>query len=158
MELKEAEQKEEFLKIQSMARSIWPHVYQGVIPPEQISLLLDKYFSDQGINHFLLEGYRYFLIYFEGKEAGFIAIKEYPDYVYLDKLYLKEEFRRHHIASDVFDHLIAVFNKDIVLNVNQNNEAAVKTYLAKGFKIVKNETIKLKDGMVNNDYVMRKKA
>lgn len=158
MELKEAQQKEEFQRIQTMAKAIWPKVYEGVIPPEQITLLLDKYFSDQGINHYLLEGYRYFLVSFQKEEAGFIVFKEYPDYVYLDKLYLKEEFRRHHIASEVFDYLTSVFHKDIVLNVNQNNKVAVKTYLAKGFQIMKTESIKLKDGMVNNDYVMRKKS
>lgn len=154
MKLVQAKTPSDFKKIQAMAKDIWPEVYKDVIPPEQIAFLLEKYFSFKGLDKYRKDGYKYFFVD-DGKEyAGFMAFKEYKDFIYLDKLYILKEKRHQHLGGLCFDYLSSTYRKDIRLNVNQNNKNAVQAYLASGFEVLEKQTIPLPGGMVNCDYVM----
>ena len=132
-------------------RSIWLETY-SFLPKEQVELLLDKYFSKKGIEHYLSIGYEYYSL----NGVGLLVVKEQKDSLYIDKLYIQPEFRRKGIASNVFNCLIKTRKKPLALNVNKNNLPAVSCYLKNGFKIAKEEIIELGNGLVNYDYVMIK--
>lgn len=120
----------ELKELYDYATPIWNECYSEMIPSEQI--------------------------YYNKERAGFIAYQVNDDHVYLDKLYLQKEYRGLHISSNVFEYLMSLYNKDIVLNVNQHNERGLRAYLGKGFKIVETVTYDLGNGLYNNDYIMRK--
>ena len=86
-----------------------------------------------------------------------LVFVEREDCIYIDKLYLLPTARGQKIPEFVF-HALSAYNKDILLNVNQNNARAVACYLKNGFEIDEKQTIDLGNGMTNYDYVMRKKV
>ena len=47
--------------------------------------------------------------------------------------------------------------KDVVLNVNQQNARAIACYQKNGFTVDQTVDIDLGGGMVNHDYILRKK-
>ena len=132
---------------------IWLETYGGFLPEEQILFLLDKYFSPANIPNFRAQGYEYYKV----DDVGVLVIVERETEVYLDKLYLSPASRGKGYAKFVFDELIKR-GKDITLNVNQSNARAVACYKKNGFVVDKTIDIPLGGGMVNQDYVMRKKA
>ena len=157
MSIKEAEKEEDLVQIKAMAMTIWPETYYNVIPDEQVDFLLDKYFSIKNMNKYVKEGYKYFFINKDDvAKVGFFCYKESDDFVYLDKLYIKKEYRGNGLSKEVMNYIMDKTDKKIVLNVNINNTKAYKAYLASGFKVIEQQSIPLQDGMVNKDYVMVK--
>lgn len=132
---------------------IWHETYKNVIPTEQIDFLLNKYFKLDNINSFINKGYEYFKI-FDNELIGYVVINELTNEIYLDKLYISGKFRGLGYPSKVFKYLL-MRNKDITLNVNQENKRAINCYKKNGFLIEEIEIINLGDGMVNKDYRMR---
>ena len=134
---------------------LWRHTY-AFLPPEQVTLLLNRYFSPEGIHHYRDEcGYRYFKVV-DGGTVGVVVIRSDDDEVYLDKLYLREDARGQGYAAFVFGEL-AKYGKPIALNVNRRNENAVRCYRKNGFTVEREEEIVLENGMVNCDYRMVKR-
>lgn len=145
-------EEDDFERIFSFMQPIWLETYESVLPKEQIEFLLEKYFSKSALQAFVKNGYRYFKI----DEVGVLVYVEREKEVYLDKLYLLPSARGKGYAEFVFAQLLNL-EKDILLNVNRANARAVGCYLKNGFEIEKKEEILLGNGMINYDYVMRKR-
>ncbi len=143
----------DYLSLRAFMQPLWLETYGSFLPKKQIELLLDKYFSQDGIAHYRREGYEYFKL----DDVGVLVIRERATEVYLDKLYLLPSARGKGYACFAFDTLLKR-GKDITLNVNQSNARAVACYQKNGFTVDKKAEIPLGGGMVNCDYVMRKKA
>ena len=152
MKLTSFEEKD-FLTLYDYMYPLWHDTYGGIIPKAQIDLLLDKYFSAEGIEHYRSAGYEYFKLDDNGK-VGVVVICEKNGTTYLDKLYLSHESRGKGYPTFVFGELLKL-GRDITLNVNQGNERALKCYFKNGFTIDSEETIDLGNGMVNKDYNLR---
>ncbi len=144
---------QDFDGLYGFMRPIWHEVYGKILPREQIDFLLDKYFSQQGLNAYRAQGYEYFRI----DDVGVLVVQERDTELYLDKLYLLPTARGKGYPEQVFAELLKR-GKDILLNVNQGNERAVKCYQKNGFTLEKTVDIELGGGMVNQDYILRKKA
>ena len=138
--------------IRDFMTPIWHNTY-AFLPREQVELLLDKYFSEDGLKHYRELGYTYMKLV-DKKTVGIVVFCEREDETYLDKLYLSEDSRGKGYPSFVFAELLSL-GRDITLNVNQSNERAVACYRKNGFVIEKEELIDLGGGMVNRDYRMR---
>ena len=145
--------KEEYSGLYDVMRPIWLDTY-SFLPKEQIELLLNKYFSKNGIEHYLSIGYEYYSI----NGMGLLVVKEQKDSLYVDKLYIYPEFRKKGIATKALNYLINERKKPLMLNVNKSNLPAVSCYLKNGFKIYKEEVIELGNGLINFDYVMKKEV
>ena len=144
---------EEFNTLYARMRPIWLDTY-SFLPIEQVELLLNKYFSLDGIKHYLSNGYEYYSI----NGNGLLVVCERDDCIYIDKLYVYPQSRGKGLASLVFKQLIEERKKGLMLNVNKNNLVAVNCYLKNGFKVVKEEIIPLGNGLINYDYVMKKEV
>ncbi len=151
MKLKEFTQ-EDFDNLYNFMRPLWLETYGDILPKEQIQLLLDKYFLPESLAHYQALGYQYRKI----DNFGVLVYVEKDDYIYIDKLYLLPLARGKGYPALVFNEL-ANYKKDILLNVNQGNARAVACYLKNGFIIDEKQVIDLGNGMINYDYVMRKK-
>ncbi|MBE5747865.1 MAG: GNAT family N-acetyltransferase [Clostridiales bacterium] len=144
--------KQDFDGLYAFMRPIWHETYGEILPPTQIDFLLEKYFSAQSLQAYLAQGYEYFKI----DNVGVLVIVERENEIYLDKLYLLPTDRGKGYPQRVFSELLKR-GKDILLNVNKGNQRAVSCYKKNGFFIEETVDIDLGDGMVNQDYVMRKR-
>ena len=143
-------------ELYDFAAPIWRECYKEVLPAGQIDLLTHKYFDYENARAIRESGMVYEYVLLNGETAGFAAYQPKEDHVYLDKLYLKKEFRGQHISSAVFDDLIARFALPLRLNVNQGNTLGMRAYLGRGFRIIATIEIPLPNGYVNRDYIMEK--
>lgn len=145
--------KKDFDTLYDFMKPIWFETYTGVIPSQQIEFLLDKYFSPKNVEKFIKEGYTYKKV----DEVGVVIYLEKENEIFLDKLYLTPTARGKGYPEKVFKEL-QLTGKDLTLNVNQGNKRAVNCYLKNGFIIEVTHDVVVGDGMINKDYVMRKKA
>lgn len=144
---------QDFIELYDFMRPIWFETYTNVIPLEQIEFLLDKYFDPKNVQNFIKQGYSYKKV--DG--VGVLIYQERDNDVFIDKLYLPSKFRGMGYPEKVFDELLKL-NKDLTLNVNQANKRAVACYLKNGFSIEVTHDVDLGNGMINKDYIMRKKV
>ena len=144
---------QDFDGLYEFMRPIWHETYGDILPAKQIDFLLDKYFSPKGLNAYRMQGYEYFRI----DAVGVLVIQERENEVYLDKLYLLPTARGKGYPEKIFAELLKR-GKDLLLNVNQGNERAVNCYRKNGFIVEKVIDIDLGNGMINQDYILRKKA
>lgn len=144
---------EDFLGIREFMTPIWHKTY-SFLPREQVELLLDKYFSNEGLSHYRSEGYEYFKLTEDGIRLGVVVYTVKGEDTYIDKLYLSEEARGRGYAPLVFEWLLSL-GRDVTLNVNQSNGRAVACYKKNGFFVESEELIDLGGGMVNRDFNMR---
>lgn len=142
----------DFQSLYDFMRPLWLETYGAFLPEAQIQLLLDKYFSADNLQILQKQGYRYFRL----DEAGVLVYLERENEVFLDKLYLLPQARGKGYAAFAIAELMKL-KKDVVLNVNQQNTRAIACYLKNGFQVEKTVDIDLGGGMVNRDYILRKK-
>ena len=143
---------QDFDNLYNFMLPIWKKTYKGIISDKQIDFLVNKYFKKENVDKFLQQGYEYYKIF----DKGVLIFLEREKDIFLDKLYLDESLRGKNIPSLAFEFLLKR-KKDITLNVNQGNERAVKCYLKNGFTIEVSHDVVLENGMINKDYIMRKK-
>ena len=67
---------------------IWHKTY-AFLPHEQVELLLDKYFSPEGLSHYIAEGYQYYTLTEGDEQVGVAVYCKKGNDTYLDKLYLR---------------------------------------------------------------------
>ncbi len=139
----------DFCSLYDFMRPLWFETYSKIIPSEQIEFLLDKYFKAENIEKFKAEGYEYFSLF----EQGVLVFVERETEVFMDKLYLLPSARGKGIATKAFEFMLSR-KKPIKLNVNQQNQRALKCYLKNGFKIIEEKDVILENGMINKDYIL----
>ncbi len=66
--------------------------------------------------------------------VAYITYKELDDSIDIYMLMVKTEYRKQNIASDLLNNLLY---KNIILEVRQSNEAAIKFYAKYGFKQIR---------------------
>lgn len=78
-----------------------------------------------------------YLAYKDDVIKGFISYSIMYDLVEINYVYVKEEYRRHNIASKLLEYLIDQVNnlKNITLEVNENNLEAINLYKKFGFTV-----------------------
>ena len=145
---------EELHEIKDLAYLIWNEVYERILPQEQIDFLLNKYLEVDAIKNNIKEGYEYVLFKHNGENVGFAAYAEKNNYFYIDKIYLKKNFRRKGIAKKFINNLLDFYKNPAKLNVNQKNIDAINAYKSIGFTLEKEEIIELGSGLQNIDFVM----
>ncbi|MCM1299587.1 MAG: GNAT family N-acetyltransferase [Firmicutes bacterium] len=142
--------------LKDFAAPIWYECYDGIVAAEHTEMLIEKYFEYENIKKFINEGTIYLNIVQYNARAGFAAFYLTDTYLYLDKLYLLKEYRGRHLSSETFRYLERKYGLPIRLNVNRNNERAIRAYKGNGFCVIKKEEIPQKGGFVNCDYVMER--
>lgn len=101
-----------------------------------------------------LDNEEYYKIIFNNNEVGFIGIKNYKREIYLYRFYIDEEYRHQGIGTKVLNKLINLAkeeNKDISLDVMENNLIAKEMYEKMGFKThYTNMVLKINDNIYDN--------
>ena len=143
---------QDFEEIYNFMRPLWHETYGGFLSKEHIDFLLDKFFSPKGLAEYQALGYEYFKL----GDDGVLVFVERENETYMDKLYLRPSARGKGIPTQAFA-FMASRGKDLVLSANRANARAVRCYQKNGFVIEKTVDVPLSNGMVNHDYILRKK-
>lgn len=145
-----------------LAQEIWTENYIKILSQEQISYMMEMMYSTDVIRDQMLNGVEFFLISYENKNIGYLALeKEYKfiNDLYIHKIYLLKEMQRKGIGKEImrqiFEKAIQQRLNSVSLNVNRFNNA-VKFYEKMGFDIEYQEDIDIGMGYLMEDYVMRK--
>ncbi len=141
-----------FAEIYNFMYPLWQETYGQILPKAQIDFLVDKFFSEKGLQEYRKKGYEYYKL----GDFGVLVFVEREEDVYMDKLYLQPQARGKNYPAEAFA-FMAKRGKDIRLSANQANARALRCYHKNGFVIEQTIDVPLGNGMVNHDYILVKK-
>jgi diamine N-acetyltransferase len=148
--------------IHRLAIEIWWPTYEGVIPRDQISFMLDKMYSVEALEKQMnVEGITFVIAEKEGQPVGFMGFSKTDDgdnLYKIHKLYLLPSEQGRGTGSALIRYVSDVATENGVrlleLNVNRNNPAFY-FYQKAGFQVFREVDIPYY-GYILNDYIMRK--
>lgn len=144
----------ELLKI---VRVIWREVFTPIIGNKQVEYMLRTYQSFDNIKEEINDNHQYFILKDEDRTVGYTAYKDEGEKIYLSKIYFFDSERGKGYFNRVLNYYESL-GKLIYLNVNKNNELAIKVYKNKGFKIVGERCLDIGQGYFMDDYILEKKV
>ena len=147
--------------IQELAQITWAVAYASIITPEQLSYMLDLFYSNNSLQEQMQKGHQFIIAWEEGTAVGFASYSPKSDeepFVYrLHKIYIDPDQQGKGIGKYLLDFIIADIRPAaataLELNVNRSNKA-LGFYRKSGFVIVREEDIDIGNGYFMNDYVM----
>ena len=153
---------EDLITVERLAREIWPVTYNGIVPPDHLSYMLNMIYNNAALRDQLLNQHQIFLmVELDGKPVAFAAYSTVePGVSKLHKIYVHQDTQGQGIGKLLLDHIINDLQSNsfhtLRLNVNRYNKARF-FYEKNGFAIVKEEDVDLGNGVFMIDYVMEKK-
>ena len=147
--------------IQELAQITWAVAYASIITPEQLSYMLDLFYSNNSLQEQMQKGHQFIIAWEEGTAVGFASYSPKSDeepFVYrLHKIYIDPDQQGKGIGKYLLDFIISDIRPaaatTLELNVNRFNKA-LGFYRKSGFVIVREEDIDIGNGYFMNDYVM----
>lgn len=142
-----------------LADEIWHEHYPQIIGVQQVEYMIQKFQSVEAITRQIDSGALvYFLLFFNQRPEGYMAVQLQKNELFLSKLYIRAEQRGHGIARKAIEFIkgMAADNciKRISLTVNKENTIAIKAYEHLGFKNEKAVVTDIGEGYVMDDYIM----
>lgn len=148
--------------VAKIAEPIWHATYDTIVGRDATDYMIDRFQSVEAINRQLEhEGYCYYLMLADGKEAGFVGLVPHKEgKIFLSKLYISPEFRRAGLPRAAFafveDLCRAEKLDQIYLTVNKNNTHAIEVYKHFGFYEIDAVVTDIGCGFVMDDYILQK--
>ena len=143
--------------VYAVAEPIWEQYYTPIIGEEQVEYMIEKFLSPDAIVEQINSGYEYFLFSYDYTFAGFAAIEERGEELFLSKLYIDQEFRGKGIGKYMFQKFVEIAKmrnlKKIWLTCNRNNTNSIAIYEHLGFKKVREEVTDIGNGFVMDDFI-----
>lgn len=144
--------------VYAVAEAIWEQHYTPIIGKEQVEYMVEKFLSPDAIVEQINSGYEYFLFSYDYTFAGFAAIEERGEELFLSKLYVDEEFRGKGIGKYMFQKFVEIAKmrnlKKIWLTCNRNNVNSLAFYEHIGLKKVREEVTDIGNGFVMDDFIL----
>jgi ribosomal protein S18 acetylase RimI-like enzyme len=152
-----AASEENISSIQALADVIWNDHYPDIIGQEQVDYMLNRFYSVGAMKEQMREGQQFFLVLFDGREIGFVAIENRGEGSYfLNKFYISTMVQRGGIGHGVWALLRDLLPdmREMRLQVNRQNYKAINFYFKSGFVIERVADFDIGDGYFMNDFVM----
>ena len=142
-----------------LAGDIWREYFPGIISPEQVEYMVDKFQSlpamEEQIQH---HGYTYYQIRLGDNLLGYTGVCPEGKGLFLSKLYLKKEYRGKGYAGKTFRKLVDLCQKQgyrfVRLTCNKGNTHSVEVYRHWGFVQTDAVETDIGNGFVMDDYIM----
>lgn len=144
--------------IQQLANKIWWAHYPNIIGDDQVTYMLNRFYSENALMEQMQLGQQFYLIQSESDFLGFVAITAVsPSEYFINKFYVDIEQHRQGIGSKVFEALLAMYSdaQVIKLQVNRMNYKPINFYFKMGFIIERVADFDIGDGYFMNDFVMK---
>lgn len=143
----------------ALTMQVWPQTYTPIIGAEQVSYMLNQFYTPEALTRQIAEQKHQFLIaYVNDVPAGFASYAEVAPTVFkLHKLYTTLAMQGKGIGRQLLDNIIADIRSRnataLRLNVNIHNHAAMNFYRKFGFRHLLDEDIDIGNGYYMNDHV-----
>ncbi len=150
--------------IRDLAYKIWPIAYGEILSQEQLTYMLDKFYSVESLENQMIDKNHIFLIIKENNiPLGFASYElncENNKKAKLHKIYVLPNLQQKGIGNMLLQEVekrAKEANCDSVfLNVNRHNTAQ-EFYKKYNYTIIKQEDISIGNGYLMEDFVMEKK-
>ncbi|WP_251198001.1 GNAT family N-acetyltransferase [Anaerotardibacter muris] len=182
IKLQQIEPVQDLDELARMAHDIWFEYWPQFIGEDQTRYMVEMFQSRDAIAADIAEnGYEYFFVVDEnGKIVGYVGVAPerfagreddpkanihgdaitplYPDRLFISKIYLLEEERGKHYASQILklltDHARDLGLQGMYLTVNKGNELGIRAYKGNGFDIIESVEADIGNGFVMDDHIM----
>ncbi|TBL78926.1 GNAT family N-acetyltransferase [Paenibacillus thalictri] len=158
---REVKTEADVLSLVQLASEIWNEYFTAIISKEQIDYMLAKFQSIEAVtDQTRNQGYEYYFMAVNGRNVGYMGVKQEDGKLFLSKFYIQKEHRGFGYASKAMEFLVQLCEKRklsaIWLTVNRYNDSTVAVYEKKGFRTVRTQVADIGNGFVMDDYVMEK--
>ena len=157
IEFQEVASPAQIAEVARLGGEIWREHYGGLLSAEQIAYMLEKYQSERAVAAQLADGgYRYWLVFEDGRPCGYCGFVREEERLFLSKLYLRRAVRRPAIARLALEKLKAEAAGllSIYLTVNKENSGSIAVYKALGFREIDAVKTDIGGGFYMDDYIM----
>ena len=157
-----ANTKDDFQRIETLAYEIIPEFYADVIPHDHNIFFVKKYQTVDAIKEQVDNGYDYYIIDKDNIAIGYfgLLIETEKARMTLSKLYLLKKYRSLGYGTNAMDFIIERANElnltNIILTVNRENARTIKLYEKYGFSVTKEIINKFDNGHTILDFEMTK--
>ena len=149
--------------IRDIADEIWPETFRDILSEDQIRYMMQMMYAPEVMAKEFADGYTFEVLFCNGKPAGYMVssvCESDSDTLKLHKLYLLKQYHGTGRGQLMLDHVADAARNDgfriLRLNVNKQNQRAIKAYLRNGFEIAAAEKNDIGSGYFMDDYVMEK--
>lgn len=157
IEFQEVVSPAQIAEVARLGGEIWREHYGGLLSAEQIAYMLEKYQSERAVAAQLADGgYRYWLVFEDGRPCGYCGFVREEERLFLSKLYLRRAVRGRGIARLALEKLKAEAAglRSIYLTVNKENSGSIAVYKALGFREIDAVKTDIGGGFYMDDYIM----
>lgn len=157
IEFQEVASPAQIAEVARLGGEIWREHYGGLLSAEQIAYMLEKYQSERAVAAQLADGgYRYWLVFEDGRPCGYCGFVREEERLFLSKLYLRRAVRGRGIARLALEKLRAEAAglRSIYLTVNKENSGSIAVYKALGFREIDAVKTDIGGGFYMDDYIM----
>jgi ribosomal protein S18 acetylase RimI-like enzyme len=122
--------------------------------------MVAKFQSVAAMQAQLGQGYRYYFIQADGREAGYISLvpRQTPGSLQISKFYILKDCRGRGVARQVMTKIIRLAQaegyKTLYLTVNKYNQSTIAIYQTLGFSRSGELVVDIGQGYVMDDYTM----
>lgn len=146
--------------VKDLAYAIWPSTYGEILSSEQLSYMLNNFYSFENLENQMNTGQIFELLLEDTNVVGFVAYEfncKETGLLKIHKIYLLPETQGKGFGKFMIDEVIKIAKnnqqKGVFLNVNKYNKAKF-FYEKLGFTVTKEEVIDIGNNYVMDDFVM----
>ena len=149
----------DFISIQGLANQIWPYTYGTILSPDQLSYMLDLFYTPEALLQQQTNGQHFFLLHEGSTPIGFASLEfnASPYQAKLHKLYVLTALQKRGYGQFFLKYCMKLAKEaqqtHLCLNVNRFN-TAIQFYLKMGFQIEAAIDIEIDSGYLMEDYSM----
>ncbi len=160
LQIKLANNKEDFRKIEDLAKEIWEEHYTPIIGPNQVAYMLDKFQSAVAIKNQINDGYQYFQVYIDDISVGYFSFIKREASLFLSKIYVLKKYRGKGVGKFMMNFVLQKAMQlnliSIALTVNKENKNSIEAYEKMGFQSMGALVTDIGNGFVMDDKKMVK--
>lgn len=157
---------ESLVAVRTIAADIWPKTFASILSAGQIAYMMDMMYAPSVMEKELADGYIFELVLIDGEPAGYIvcsACDEDPARVLkLHKAYLLQEYHSKGVGQAMLNRALSLAAEGgfecVRLNVNKQNERAIRAYQRNGFTLFRSEKNDIGRGYYMDDYVFERRV
>ncbi len=153
--------KDELGLVRQVADIVWPVTFREILSPEQIDYMMEMMYAPAVMEREFDEGVQFHGVFDGGKAVGYLIWGRYanaPETAKLHKCYLLPDYQGKGLGSMMLQTARALARqagyRHLRLNVNRQNEKAIKAYVRNGFKVIEEVDNPIGHGFFMNDFVM----
>ncbi len=159
--LKEAQPSDSQL-IKELAKQVFPYTYQELLTQDQIDYMMKMMYTPTLLQEKIkTQSERFFIAYKRNEPCGYLSFeKKEPNYFYIQKIYILPQFQGAKCGSFLFQEALHLFKSmcssplRVGLNMNKENERALRFYEKQGMKIVGTRKQPIGHDFFMDDYIL----